>query len=124
MNGALPRALVTGYEPLVEQLALPDPDDRHVLAAAICAGATVIVTENVDDFPSETLAPLGVEALTPDQFVGRLLDEDFETTAATLERHRAGLTRPQMSPAEYRAALARNGMPAVATRLPEPRHAG
>ena len=28
-------ALVTGYEPLIEGLSLPDPDDRHVLAAAI-----------------------------------------------------------------------------------------
>jgi hypothetical protein len=35
MNSAVADCLVTGYEPLVESLELPDPDDRHVLAAAI-----------------------------------------------------------------------------------------
>ncbi|HVC59794.1 MAG TPA: PIN domain-containing protein [Acetobacteraceae bacterium] len=44
-------ALVAGYEHLIEQLALPDRDDRHVLAAAIHGGATVIVTANLRDFP-------------------------------------------------------------------------
>ncbi|MGH3170523.1 MAG: PIN domain-containing protein [Trebonia sp.] len=62
MNTALPGALVSGYEPLVEALKLPDPDDRHVLAAAIAAGAVVIVTSNLDDFPAEALRPFGVEA--------------------------------------------------------------
>ena len=38
MNAAVPGALVGGYEPLAEALKLPDPDDRHVLAAAIAAG--------------------------------------------------------------------------------------
>jgi predicted nucleic acid-binding protein len=55
MNLAIPGALVSGYEPLVEALKLPDPDDRHVLAAAIAAGAAVIVTSNLDDFPADAL---------------------------------------------------------------------
>lgn len=37
-------AKVSGYEELIEALVLPDPDDRHVLAAAIKAGANAIVT--------------------------------------------------------------------------------
>lgn len=41
MNVAVPGALVSGYEILVETLKLPDPGDRHVLAAAIAAGAAV-----------------------------------------------------------------------------------
>jgi len=36
-------ALVTGYEDLIPCLQLPDPNDRHVLAAAIRAEAEVIV---------------------------------------------------------------------------------
>src|SRR5215472_725688 len=49
MNAAVRDSLVTGYEPLIEGLKLPDPDDRHVLAAAIKAGAQVIVTANLKD---------------------------------------------------------------------------
>ncbi len=55
MNEAVPSALVTGHEKLVESLTLPDPDDRHVLAAAIRAGAQVLVTFNLDDFPDDAL---------------------------------------------------------------------
>ncbi|WP_340686272.1 PIN domain-containing protein [Amycolatopsis coloradensis] len=51
MNAAVRDCLVTGYEPLVTTLELPDLDDRHVLAAAIKAQARVIVTENLRDFP-------------------------------------------------------------------------
>ena len=52
MNVAVPDCLVTRYEPLIEGLQLPDPDDRHVLAAAIQCGAQIIVTKNLIDFPS------------------------------------------------------------------------
>jgi hypothetical protein len=39
MNKAVADCLVTGYEHLIDQLSLPDPNDRHVLAAAILSGA-------------------------------------------------------------------------------------
>ena len=51
-------ALVTGYEPLVKTIHLPDPNDRHVLAAAITGRADVIVTKNLKDFPADRLARL------------------------------------------------------------------
>lgn len=44
MNKAVRDCLVIGHEELIDSLALPDPDDRHVLAAAIRVGAEVIVT--------------------------------------------------------------------------------
>ena len=46
-------ALVTGYQDLIPALQLPDPDDRHVLAAAIRGHADVIITMNLRDFPSD-----------------------------------------------------------------------
>jgi len=56
MNRAIRDVVVTGYEPLIEVLDLPDAGDRHVLAAAIKANAQIIVTENTKDFPDEKLA--------------------------------------------------------------------
>ena len=50
MDRAIPDGLVTGHEVLIEGLTLPDPGDRHVLAAAIRCHASVIVTFNERDF--------------------------------------------------------------------------
>src|SRR5438270_12260865 len=75
MNEAVRDCLVTGYEDLIESLSHPDPDDRHVLAAAIRAGAAVIVTYNLKDFPAETLARFDIEAQHPDDFLVSLLDQ-------------------------------------------------
>ncbi|WP_314457310.1 PIN domain-containing protein [uncultured Microbacterium sp.] len=69
MNEAFEDARVLGWEPLMEGLELPDPNDRHVLAAAIRGRADVIVTENVRDFPATTLSPLGLEAVRLDEFL-------------------------------------------------------
>src|SRR5262245_16383071 len=69
MNEAVRDCLVTGYEDLIESVTPPDPDDRHVLAAAIRAGAGVIVTYNLADFPAEALARFDIEAQHPDDFL-------------------------------------------------------
>lgn len=53
MIEAVPDCLVTGYESLIDGLTLPDPDDRHVLAAAIRCDAQVIVTLNLRDSPAD-----------------------------------------------------------------------
>lgn len=72
MNDAIRDVTVTGYEHLIDQLDLPDADDRHVLAAAIHAEAQVIVTRNLRDFPSDRLTPWGVAAQHPDDFLAGL----------------------------------------------------
>lgn len=76
MDEAIPDACITGYEELIEGLSLPDIDDRHVLAAAIRCSACVIVTFNQKDFPVAALAPFGIEAQHPDEFVDNLFDLD------------------------------------------------
>lgn len=65
-------ALVAGYKDLIPGLQLPDPDDRHVLAAAIRGGADVIVTMNGRDFPEESIGRFGIEAQHPDDFIHSL----------------------------------------------------
>ena len=60
--------LVEGYDTWLDHVELPDPGDRHVVAAAIACGATTIVTDNQRDFPAEQLVSLGIEAVDPDDF--------------------------------------------------------
>ncbi|CAM3349298.1 PIN domain-containing protein [Stackebrandtia soli] len=66
-------AEVTGYEPLISDMP-NDPKDRHVLAAAICGGAEVIVTANGSDFKAKDLQPYHIEAVSPDDFLLDQLD--------------------------------------------------
>jgi hypothetical protein len=65
MDAVNPASVVSGYEEYIPTLHLPDPDDRHVLAAAIQAGAPHIVTFNLSDFPDTALTPYGVRAVHP-----------------------------------------------------------
>lgn len=73
-NLAFPDALVTNYRGLIETLSLPDPNDRHVLAAAIKTNANVIVTENIKDFPESYLASFGLKAKRADDFLTDIID--------------------------------------------------
>lgn len=62
MNAHVRDSLVTGFEYLIPSIRLPDPDDRHVAAAAIHSGASLIVTFNLKDFPAEVLKPYNLVA--------------------------------------------------------------
>jgi hypothetical protein len=109
--------LVTGYETLIGTLRLPDPDDRHVLAAAIVAGANVIVTRNLRDFPAEALAGYGIEAQHPDIFVRHLIDLAPDQVVDAIREQVAGLTRPPVSVQELLATLEKLGLAETVTEL-------
>ncbi len=94
MNAAVPDSLITGYEDVVESLDLPDPEDRHVLAAAIRAGAETIVTANLADFPAEVLARYQIEAKHPDEFVVEFIDSAPAVVLTVLTRQAADLRNP------------------------------
>ena len=119
MDQAVPDCLVEGYEPLIEGLSLPDPDDRHVLAAAIRAGAQTIVTINLRDFPAPSLAPYGIEAVHPDIFVEQQLDLHEGAVVTTAKRHRAALRNPPKPVDAYLDTLAAQGLVVTAERLRE-----
>jgi len=95
MDAAVPDCLVTGYETLEPALELPDPHDRHVLAAAISCKASVIVTYNVRDFPAAALAPHDVDVQHPDDFFRHAASLDIH---AVLEAVRATRARRRTPP--------------------------
>ena len=74
MDQVDPGSLVSGYERHMAALGLPDPNDRHVLAAAIEARAPLIVSFNLSDFPAATLRAFGIKAAHPDHFLSALFD--------------------------------------------------
>lgn len=110
MNAAVRDVLVEGYEPLVSSLDLPDPDDRHVLAAAIRCGAQSIITHNLKDFPADKLEPYGVEALPPDEFVLDLLDLAPGAVLRVLNEQQYSLKNPPRTLEELVDTLESNGL--------------
>lgn len=117
MNKAVPDCLVTGHMKLVDSLSLPDPDDRHVLAAAICGHAEVIVTFNEKDFPAEVLAEFGVETQHPDEFISHLITLDWSMVCRALKNQRASLKNPPRTAEELLDTLEQQGLPLSVSQL-------
>lgn len=105
-----PDAEVTGYEPFIDGLNLPDPDDRHVLAAAVVGRCNGIITTNLKHFPPETVGVFGIEVVHPDDFIVNVIDLDENRALAALRRHRAAMTQTNPSADEYLARFERSGL--------------
>lgn len=119
MERALPHACVVGHSKWIEDLTLPDPSDRHVLAAAIHVDAEAIVTINLDDFPEERLSVFGITPIHPDQLVCTLFDRRPDEVIATAAEHRSTLRNPEKSPEEYLASLKEGHLEETARCLEE-----
>ncbi|GLY48400.1 PIN domain-containing protein [Lentzea sp. NBRC 102530] len=85
MRRHFPDAEVTGYQHLVEAME-NDPKDRHVLAAAVCGGAELLITENLKDFPAAAVSSFDIEVLHQDEFLLDQLDLAPELVIAALRR--------------------------------------
>ena len=110
MNEAVRDCLISGYQPLTEGLKLPDPGDRHVLAAAIKAGAQVIVTANLKHFPAAALRQWDVEAKSPDDFVLDQVGIDGRTVAACVQQIADSRTRPPQDTEDVLSQLESDGL--------------
>jgi len=117
MEAHVGNALVSGYEHLIAQLTLPDPDDRHVLAAAIHGGATVIVTANLRDFPAATLAGHGIVARHPDAFLLDRFASSPGDVLDTLRTLRLDLKNPPRTVVELLSLMERQNLAASAAAL-------
>ena len=101
---------------------LPDPDDEHVIAAAIAVGADIIVTANGDDFPSHILDPLGLQVMHPDPFIVELIESDEELWVTTFASMRRRLRRPEVTPEDFLYRMERAGLSKTADSLRDVLH--
>ena len=113
----MPNALVSRYDGLIDTLVLPDPNDRHVLAAAITANAAYIVTYNLSDFPVATLASFGVTPVHPDVFLCALFERNPGLFMRGVHSHIASLINPTKSVPEYLDTLRSNRLGNLAILL-------
>jgi predicted nucleic acid-binding protein len=110
MNAAVRDCLVTGYEELIPVLNLPDPDDRHVLAAAIKAGAQTIVTEDKKHFPKSELEKWNIETERADAFLLGLTEINLPLVLELLREQHADLKRNPPTKEEFLDTLLRQGL--------------
>lgn len=109
MNASIRDVTVTGFEHLIEQVTLPDPDDRHVLAAAVHADAQLIVTRNLRDFPADALAPWGVEAQHPDAFLTGVHQDHPDVLGEVVKAIARAWGTPDATPEQVIGRLAVDG---------------
>lgn len=120
MNRSVPDSLVVGFESSIPTLdALPDPNDAHVLAAAIASQSQVIVTFNLKDFPAEILDRYGILAQHPDQFLLSLINRDPQQVLRSIEIARNRLKNPPKTFEEYLETLRTKGLVETVARLYE-----
>jgi predicted nucleic acid-binding protein len=119
MCEAIPDCMVTGYEPFIQCLKLPDPNDRHVLAAAIVGHADAIVTYNVADFPLRVLEEHSIDLQTPDQFIVNQLTLHTPRAIKALRGMRLRWNNPKHTPESLVELFNQRGMPLAALRLAE-----
>ncbi len=117
MDASVRDAKVVGYENLIDALVLPDPNDRHVLAAAIKAGANAIVTFNLKDFPSDVLASYGIEVIHPDEFIYYQIDLAPAIACSAIKRQRESLKNPPKAKDEFLAILQKQQLPLTVSAL-------
>lgn len=114
MDEAFEDARVERWEDIEQTVTLPDPDDRHVVAAAVRGRADAIVTANVRDYPTEVVEPLHIEVIHPDDFLLDQLDLAPRVILDALREQAGHTRRPALTPVDLTARLARAGVPRFA----------
>jgi predicted nucleic acid-binding protein len=96
-----PDAEVSNYQTFVDAVTLPDPEDRHVLAAAIVGKCNGIITSNLRHFPAETVSKFGIEVIHPDQFIVNVIDLDENKAIGACKRHREAMAISKPTADQY-----------------------
>lgn len=111
MSEAVEDAIIQNYEYVIPSLELPDPNDRHVLAAAIVGHADAIVTFNLKDFPDKVVSQHAIEIMHPDDFLVAQYDLDQIGILSIIKACRMKLKNPPKSAEDYIATLEQQGLP-------------
>ncbi len=114
-------SLIKGYEYLIPTLELPYPNDRHVLAAAIQARASFIVTFNIKDFPKDALHLHGIEAVSPDDFIVKLIATKPHQVLTAVRMQRERLINPPITVDDHLVTLSQQHLPKTVAFLREHR---
>lgn len=117
MNRHIRDCLVEGYEFLIPSLRLPDPHDRHILAAAIHSSASIILTYNLKDFPARSVGPHGITAQHPDMFLTQLIDLGPDIVCDAIKALRARLKSPPTPVSQYLEILKKQALPKTVKKL-------
>ena len=117
MNFHVRDALVNNYEDLIPSLTLPDPNDRHILATAVKAKASLIITFNLKDFRFSILRNYQVEAITPDDFILELIDLDEKAIIQAATQHKNTLKNPPFTLEQYLESLTKQNLIETANLL-------
>jgi len=117
MRAAVPDWRAPESRKVLREAKLPDAADRHVLAAAVGVGATVIVTSNLKDFPLSALGVYGVVARTPDDVLCEIFEVNPDGFIAAAAAMRARMRNPPMTPSEWLQGVRSAGLEQLATRL-------
>ena len=94
MNSAFPYAEISGFEELIDELNLPDLDDRHVLAAAIHGKVDAIITFNQKDFPPKYLNQFKIKVFNPDGFLTHLHKSNSNIIKTAFHKQLVSLKNP------------------------------
>ena len=117
MDLVLPEALVVGFHRHIDRAELPDPDGRHVVAAAIEAKASHILTSNLRDFPANAIKRHGSVRVTPDAFLANLYDQAPQLVVGSIANARRNLSKSGISVRDFLASLKAQRLEALAKRL-------
>lgn len=106
MRNSFTDSIITGWEGLEGTYGLPDPDDEHVLAAALVGGAGSIVTDNLRDFP-EKMIPSGIQIVSPQEFAYETVTmrPDLALAAVQAMSLRSGRNHPRLDALEILGTL-------------------
>jgi predicted nucleic acid-binding protein len=99
MEVAFEEAMVSDFEIFMGVCGdLPDPDDAHVVAAALKTQAKVIVTDNLKDFPVDLMAAVNLDVRSSDAFIADAVALDHGKAVAAIRRMRERLKKPAKTP--------------------------